>query len=301
MTRKPLTFDLNPLFSGPTMEARSRLGSPFRLLRLSEIDVDPDQPRRVFNSDALAELAASIKEFGVLCPVLVKVTAGGTYKLIAGERRYRACKLLGLETIPAIVEQDEEEGGDSLGKQLVENVQREDLSPMEKALAIGQLRDRLSLSVRDLAARLGLSKSAIQRSLEILSLPDDLHAALIAGAAESKVLLLSQIKDREHRKKIIPQLDDLSRTQIEALVAHCQETSSDQDSVSHRGTRNKVRESVSESVEDRRIAEDIQRALGTKVQLLRNSKKPAQGKLSIEFYSGEDLDEIYRRLAYQRS
>ena len=108
MARKNVQFELNPLLSGPTLQARTVSGSPYRELNIADIDVDPEQPRRVFDDEALAELAASIKEHGLLCPILVRLTAGGSYRVVAGERRFRASKLLGKETIPAIVESDED-------------------------------------------------------------------------------------------------------------------------------------------------------------------------------------------------
>ena len=300
MARKNLKFDLNPLLSGPTLEARAKSGSPYRLLPLSEIDADPEQPRRGFDPAGLAELAASIKEYGVLAPILVRVTAGGTYRVVAGERRLRASKLLGLDTIPAIIDSDDSEDQSTLAKQLVENIQREDLSPLERAHAMAQLRDKHSWSVREIARRLGASKSTVQRSLELLNLPDDLQAALAAGAVESKIALLTCIESKELRKQLLSELDEYSRDGLEQRIARL--VSGDQRDVSHSGTGGretrgrpkKGRGSL--SVEDRRIVEELQRALGTKVQLLRAKIKSGQGRLQLEFYSSEDLNEIYRRL-----
>ncbi len=296
MTRKSMAFEVNPLFTGPSLEARNRLGSPFRYLQISEIDVDPDQPRRVFNSELLEELAASIKKYGVLCPVLVRVTAGGSYRLVAGERRFRACKLLEMDTIPAIIDQEDPEGHDTLSKQLVENIQRENLSPMERALAIGQLRDRHSYSVREIAAYLGISKSLVQRSLDILSLPDDLQAALIAGASESKILLLAQIGDAELRKKLLNEIDTMSRVQLESAISLIQNAGGESGKVSHGGTQDKQDKKLANSLEDQRIIEEIQRSLGTRVVISRSVNKPGQGTLTLEFYSSDDLDEMLRRL-----
>ena len=232
MSRKPVTLDNNPLFGGPSLAERARSGSPFRYLSVVDIDVDPDQPRRVFSDESLAELANSIKEYGVLSPVLVQVTPGGTYRLIAGERRLRASRALGLSTIPAIIDSEVGDDATVLGKQLVENIQRENLAPMERALAIGHLREKFSLSIRDISKKLGISKSVVQRSLDVLSLPDDLQAALIAGASESKVLLLAQLEDKAERKKIIPQLADITRSQLEDIISGASQL----EVVSHGGT-----------------------------------------------------------------
>lgn len=291
MSRKSVTFDHNPLFGGPSLAERARSGSPFRYLTISDIDVDPEQPRRVFDDESIGELASSIQEFGVLCPILVQVTPGGTYRLISGERRLRAARSIGLTTIPAVIDSDDEEGSSVLGKQLVENLQREDLSAMERALAIGHLREKFGLSVREIAKKLGISKSLVQRSLEILSLPEDLQAALIAGAPESKVLLLARVEEVEVRKQLAGKLDNYTRAQLEQLLKEGR----DVESLSHGGTARKA-EKAKLSVEDQRIVNDLQKALGTKVQLTRKKGEPSNGRITLEFYSEEDLTEIYERL-----
>ncbi len=295
MARKNLKFEINPLLAGPTLEARAKSGSPYRLLPISEIDADPEQPRRTFETESLAELAASIKEFGVLSPILVRVTAGGTYRVVAGERRLRACRLLGLDTIPAIIDADDSETQSTLAKQLVENIQRQDLSPLEKGQAMAQLRDRHALSIRDIARRLGVSKSAVQRHLDLLTLPTDLKEALAAGAPESKILLLAQVSDEAARKELLAQLDQLSRDGLDSkLKALLGEKEGD---LSHRGTRSKSKKGrVSLSVEDKRIIDELQRSLRMKVQLLRAKKRSGQGRLVLEFYSAEDLNELFKKL-----
>lgn len=294
MARKKVNFEANPLLSGPSLASRSRLGSPYRELPLNDIDVDPDQPRRVFDTEALAELAASIKEYGVLCPILVRVTNGGTYRLIAGERRLRAAKLAGLELIPAIVDSDDGDSTSTLAKQLVENVQRQDLTAMERALAVGQLRDTYSWSVREIGKRLGVSKSFVQRSIDILALPDDLQAALIAGAAESKVLLLGRVEDRETRKELLSLIDTLTREELEQRVSALVGKAGGE-AVSHRGTAKQGKKSRL-STEDQRLVQELQRAVGTKVQLIRTAGRSGQGRLVIDFYSNDDLRDIFQRL-----
>lgn len=295
MSRKSVTFERNPLFGGPTLAERSRSGSPFRLLAISDIDVDPEQPRRVFNEESLAELASSIREYGVLCPILVRPTTGGTYRLIAGERRLRAAKIAGLDTIPAVIDSEEGESGEILGKQLVENLQREELSSMERALAIGHLRDRFGLSIRDISKKLGVSKGFVQRSIEVLALPDDLQAALIAGMSESKILLLSKVSDRDKRRELISRLEATTREELEELIRATEiESLADSDELYHGGTPEKQPKAI--SVEDQRIAQDIQNSLGSRVSISRSQQKPERGKLIVEFYSGDELSELYRRL-----
>ena len=299
MSKKPARFDLrtsakNPLLGGPSLAERARSGSPYREIPIHEIDVDPDQPRRVFEKEQLDELASSIREYGVLSPILVRTLDGGTFRLIAGERRLRAAKLAGLGTVPAVVDQTDDEQS-ILPKQLVENLQRADLTPMERALAFGHLRDKFGWGVREIGRQLGVSKTVVQRSLEILNLPDDLQAALIAGAAESKVLLLSQVADREMRKELLARLEATSREQLEFELAKLTGEDKDQGDLSRSGTlRRKKKDRISE--EDRRIIEEIQSALSTKVSIVRKPNQRSSGRLTIEFYSNDDLNEIYKRL-----
>ena len=186
---------------------------PYTILMLIQIN-----PEDLLIQSQSLNLASSIEAYGLLCPILVKLNAGGTYKLVSGERRLRACKALGLETIPVILDAEDGDVSVTLAKQLVENIQRTDLSSMEKAFAIGQMRDRFSLSIREIASQLGISKSSAQRSLDLLELPDDLQAALIDGASESKILALSKVKDVSKRKKLLENLEKLSRLELEALI-----------------------------------------------------------------------------------
>ncbi len=297
MVRKSVSLEHNPLLGGPSLQLRNRTGNPYREISLSEIDVDPDQPRRVFDPDALQELSESIRQYGVLSPILVRPAEGGTFRLIAGERRLRASMLAGLKSIPAVIDQNEDEGSSSiLPKQLVENLQRQDLSSLERAVAIGQLKTKFSWSVREIASKLGVSKSLVQRSIDILALPEDLQAALAGGAAESKILLLANVEDPEVRRQMLAQLDVYSREQLAEEIGKTGVKLGTGLSVSHGGTLKVDGKSPELSVEDSRIVDDLQRALGSRVALARSSRKPDGGKISIEFYGRDDLYEIYRRL-----
>ena len=293
MARKQINFSINPLFSGPSLGERNRSGSPYRELRLEDIDVDPDQPRRHFDEAALSELADSIKAHGVICPILVKPVDGGTFRIIAGERRYRAARIAGLTTIPAVVDQNDGENQAILAKQLVENLQRSDLTPTERALAIGQLKDVNNWSIREIASNLGISKGMVQRSLEILTLPDDLKAALDEGKPESKVLLLSKVHNRELRQALLLKVDELTRDILELEIEKVVDGSSS-DSY-HGGTKANEKNKTS-SPEDLRISEELQRNLGTRVEIIRKKGNSQQGKIQIDFYSDDDLRNIFTKL-----
>jgi ParB family chromosome partitioning protein len=191
--------------------------------------------------------------------------------------------------VPAII--DRSLDGDkerTLAIQLVENLQRADLSPLERAQAMGMLRDSFGLSIRDIADRLGVSKSLVHRSLDLLALPPDLIVALQNGASESKILLLSKIDDEDLRATYLREIEEITRSDIEAHLK----------SRSTRGTIAETRDSKDETIdpEDRRIADEIQRAVGVRVRLQREGRNSNRGRLVLEFYSEDDLQEIFRKL-----
>lgn len=285
VNKRKLVFANNPLLSGPALGERDKIGIPYRELKITSIDRDPNQPRKSFDQEKLQELASSIKTYGVLNPIFVRPSGTpGRYLLIAGERRLRASELAGRDTVPALVDQEAVTTGErTMAMQLVENLQRSDLTPLERAYAIGTLRDNFNLSIRDIAERLGVSKSMVQRSLEILNLPDDLMNALREGASESKILLLAKIDDEEIRASYLKELDVLTRGQLEK-------------DLSRRRAAGIETGSQVVSVEDQRISSEIQQALGLKVRLQRSVSAPESGRVVIEFYSESDLKEIFRKL-----
>ena len=272
--------------AGPALDERAKGGIPYREIPLSAIEADPHQPRQTFDEEKLQELADSIKLYGVLSPILVRAgQLPGRYTVISGERRFRAAHLAGLSSIPAMVNHGEDVQGRTLAIQLVENLQRDDLTPIERAHAIGALRDGNSLSIRDIAEKLSISKSAVQRSLDILQLPDDLLNALRQGASESKVLLLAKIEDEQLRATYLKDLDLLTRAQLEKNLGKGR---TDNDDVT--GEPKVI------NAEDLRISDEIQRALGMKVKLIRSNSSSDSGKLMVEFYAEGDLQILFRKL-----
>lgn len=293
--KKNVAFGANPLLAGPSLVERGRSGSPFREVRLDDIDFDPDQPRRVFDEEGLNELAASIKEYGILAPVLVRALDGGTFRLVAGERRVRAAKMAGLEVVPAVVDLSETDKGVNLAKQLVENLQRRDLSSMERALAIGQLRETEGWSIREIASRLSVSKGFVQRCLEVLALPDDLKAGLVEGGSESKILLLKQVKNEDIRRELLARIDDYSRSQLDEAITSLLAADNE---VYHGGTQAQEKKKKPSKLEirDKRTADELCKVLGTKVRIVRSSPDKKRGRLLIDFYSEEDLKGLYKQL-----
>lgn len=288
---KKLVLQNNPLLSGPAYGDRERSGVPYREIALDAIDRDLNQPRVNFDDEKLEQLSSSIQKYGVLSPILV--TPGsmpGRYLLIAGERRLRASRMAGLSTIPAILDKENsDEDGRTLAMQLVENIQRADLTPLERAHAISALKEANELSIREVADRLGISKSMVQRSLELLDLPDDLLNALRNGASESKVLLIAKVEDERERSLYLKNIDVLTRSEISGQI---KESSEKEGRVA---TRSPGKKKAELDPEDARIADEIQRSLGMRVTMTRSGSSE-RGKLQIEFYSDDDLQELFRKL-----
>jgi ParB family chromosome partitioning protein len=287
MSKRSFSFSNNPLLGGPALDERRQSSVPYKEIPISALEADPNQPRQTFDQDRLAELSESIRMYGVLSPILVRPgKLPGRYQIVSGERRFRAAQLAGLASMPAIVSSNEEGDSKTLAIQLVENIQRADLTPLERAHAIGALRDGHSLSIRDIAEKLGISKSAVQRSLEILELPDDLLNALREGAAESKVLLLSKIADESERAGYLKDLDTLTRSELEKSIERGDKSS----------TARPVSGDKAISAEDLRISDELQRGLGMRVRLLRSRPEAMGGKVVIDFSNEDDLQIIFRKL-----
>jgi ParB family transcriptional regulator, chromosome partitioning protein len=164
----------------PTIPPEGSEATPeLRRLPVALISPNPRQPRQAFGEETLLALAESVRERGLLQPVLVRPRAGGTYELIAGERRWRAAQLAGLETVPAVVREHEDR--ESLELALIENMAREDLNPVEEARACALLVEELSLTREDVGRRVGRSRVAVSNLLRLLDLPDEILALLVEG------------------------------------------------------------------------------------------------------------------------
>ena len=171
-------------------DAARDVGGPVSTLPLREIEPDKDQPRKDFDEQALSELADSIARHGLLQPIAVRAAAGGAYKIIAGERRWRAARLAGLSEVPVVIK--DVTYAEAMELALIENLQREDLDPVEEAMGYRQLMERCELTQEQTAQKIGKSRSAIANSLRLLNLPDDVLAFLKEGklsTGHAKVLL----------------------------------------------------------------------------------------------------------------
>ena len=264
---------------------------PVFLIETGHITANPDQPRREFNEDELRELAASIREFGILQPIIVskieKETPTGTeveYQLIAGERRWRAAKLLGLERVPAIIKSlrlDRER----LELAIIENVQRANLNPIESARAFARLQDQFKLTQREIAARLGKSRESIANTVRLLQLPTQIQDAVSKGqVSESQGRLLLSVVDLSHQHNLF---EDLLRNNLSVreLKHRIQKTKPAMETIAAPAP---IADPVTEQLQ-----KELEEALGAKVSVERSGET---GKLIITFYSPEELQGIVEKL-----
>src|SRR5689334_22161602 len=182
-------------------EAGEREGAELREVAVELVSPNPDQPRKRFDEDALQALAESVEERGVLQPVLVRPRAGGTFELVAGERRWRAAQIAGLQTLPALVQQRDD--AQSLEVALIENMAREDLNPVEAARAVAALVEELGLTREEVGRRVGRSRVAVSNLLRLLDLPDEALALVEDGSlteGHGRALLLAD--DHTERRRL---------------------------------------------------------------------------------------------------
>jgi ParB family transcriptional regulator, chromosome partitioning protein len=251
-------------------------------IAISRIRPNPRQPRQRIGQAELETLAASITAHGVLQPILVIETIDG-YQLVAGERRLRAAQLAGLDRIPAIVRQLADR--DQLELALVENLQREDLGPLEEAHAFRSLIDEFGLSQEDIAARVGRARSTIANTLRLLDLDERVQAALVEGSiSEGHARAIGGLATDQQARVVTTVVEQqLSVRQTEELVRRLREPRP----IALEATQPRLEPELE------RVEEELRRALGTKVTLARSRRG---GRIVIEYYSDEELGQLYDRL-----
>ncbi len=259
-------------------------------IALGSIRPNPNQPRRRFDAAELATLAASIREHGVLQPILVTETLDG-YRLVAGERRLRAAAEAGLERIPAIVRQLDDRA--QLEVALIENLQREDLDAIETAHGFRRLTDEFGFNHEQIAARVGRARSTVANTLRLLDLAPSVQDAIAdrrLTEGHGRALGGLSVEHQEHvLGSVIDQ--DLSVRQTEELVRRLR---GPRDSPTRSATLPATDPAAASAAADfERVEEDLRRALGTKVSLARSRRG---GRIVIEYYSDEELGRLYERL-----
>lgn len=264
-------------------------GIEIQMLGLDVIVPNPDQPRKSFDMDSLSELSESIRHQGILQPVIVE-KKDSSYVIVAGERRYRAAKIAGLTEIPVLVKTFTE--GQRLEVALIENIQRENLNPIEEAKAFRYLLDRAKISQEELATRIGKKRSTIANSVRLLNLPKQVQNALIskaisAGHARAIMSVVNPSEQTILLNKIIT--DHLSVRQAEQIAQ-------DMNNGARAARRKKKKSSKQRPLEITHVEEKFLEACGSKVHIKGTLEK---GSVEIAFYSSDDLKRIYSMIAHK--
>jgi ParB family transcriptional regulator, chromosome partitioning protein len=249
-------------------------------IAIDQIDANPLQPRRLFQQERLAELAQSIIANGIIQPLVVR-KVGERYQLVAGERRWRAAKLANLPRVPVVVQEIPDER--LLEITLIENIQREDLNPIETAVAFDRMGRELSLTAEEIGQRTGKDRTTIVNSTRLLQLPPDLQQLvaerrLSAGHARCLLTLPTADLQREVAERSVAQ--GWSVRQMERTTQKMME-----------GRKPKTVDEVQADPNVKAAIQEMERVLGTKVRIVEKAKQ--KGRIEIEFYSAEDLDRIY--------
>ncbi len=264
---------LDALFGPAPEEEQIKEDDTLKNLKITEVEPNRDQPRKNFDQESLEELAESIKEYGLIQPIVV-TQKDGYYSIIAGERRWRASKLAGLTEIPAIIREDDEKINSEIS--LIENMQREDLNPYEKAVGIRTLIDNYGLTQEEVAKKLGKGRSTIANMVRVLNLePRVLEMAKNGKISEGYCKALLAITDPEKQYRTAIQMLERGSTvrQVEKK-AKTKETKEEQE-------RNHI---LYKSIED-----NFQSFFGSKVRLDAGKRR---GKIIIEYTSNDDLERI---------
>lgn len=283
-TQEPLPHPVEeahePAAAAILSEPKPPAGVPMDLA-VSAIDPNPYQPRKDFDEAPLQELMQSIASNGIIQPLVVRPKPGGRYELVAGERRLRAAEALGLATIPAVIRDVPEER--MLELALIENIQREDLNPIEKAAAFRDYLQRYHLTQDAAAQRMGLDRATIANHLRLLELPQDIQvlvrkSAISMSHARTIAALSDPAQQLTMAKKVIRQ--GLSVRQLERAVAQLQ------------STRQRARAaSAANSAQAVAIEEELRRLFGTRVRIHEGPRK-GTGSIVIEYYTLDDFDRI---------
>ena len=252
-------------------------------LKITEIEPNREQPRKNFNEDALLELAESIKNFGLIQPIIVQKKEE-YYEIIAGERRWRAAKIAGLKEVPVIIRTFSEL--ESVEIALVENIQRENLNPIEEAHAYRRLMEEFHLKQDEIAEKVAKSRTAVTNAMRLLKLDERVQQMVVDDMISTgHARALISIEDPEEQINLAHQIFDekMSVREVERLVQKMQE-----------GRKEKKKKEEREDLFCRDIGEKLKEILGTKVVI--RHQKNNKGKIEIEYYSNDDLDRIFSLL-----
>lgn len=268
--------------------ADQREKEPVKQVKISLVEPNRDQPRKKFSEESLAELADSIKQYGIIQPLIVQ-DKKDYYEIIAGERRWRAAKMAGLKEIPIIVRDITQQ--EVMEISLIENIQREDLNPIEEALAYKRLLEEFNLKQEEVAKRVSKSRTAVTNSMRLLKLTGEVQQMVIDGKLTmGHARCLVTVEDPELQKEIALQVIDknLSVRETEKLMKKLQKLQENAES-ENETEKKKTEESALTAIYEN-IAEQMKSILGTKVEIRRKDRE--KGKIEIEYYSHDELDRL---------
>ena len=280
-----MTTEPEVVFQTPPVAEKA---SAFQLIPIVMIMANAEQPRKTFNAETIEELANSIREKGVLQPIIVKKKNEGAYEIVCGERRFRAATLCGLTEVPAIIK--DIAGEDLLEWALIENIQREDLNPLEEADAYQRLVEERMISQEEVAKRVGKSRAAVTNTLRLLRLPPEVKEYLVdgrlsAGHARALLGLLSPEHQRHMAKRIAE--ENLSVRQVEAIVNR---------SNAHKRKAKTARHLSAEIVD---LETRLTHLLGTQAKIYPR-KNQKEGRVEIQYFSLDDLDRVLQKIGLPR-
>ena len=267
------------------MEFEGKPGEQVQIVKLTKVEPSREQPRKQFDADALQELAESIKQFGVLQPLLVQKKED-YYEIIAGERRWRASKLAGLKEVPVIVKEFTEQ--EAVEISLIENIQREDLNPIEEAMAYKRLMEEFHLKQDAIAERVSKSRTAVTNSMRLLKLDDRVQQMLIdemISTGHARALLALESKDAQAEAAVKVFDEKLSVRETERVVKELLNPVQKKEEK----PKNQAEELVYKNLEEK-----IKQIIGSKVAI--NRRTDNKGKIEIEYYSQEELERIVELL-----
>lgn len=261
--------------SAPAVEEK-----PDKMVKITMVEPNRDQPRHKFDEAALNELADSIKQYGIISPIIVQ-DRKDHYEIIAGERRWRAAKIAGLKEIPVIIKNFTEQ--EIVEISLIENIQRENLNPIEEALAYKRLLTEFNLKQEEVAERVSKSRTAVTNSMRLLKLADEVQQMIIdekitTGHARALITIEDTEKQIEIAKKVVD--EKLSVRDIEKLVKDLNKPKKEK----------KAAKQIKNEFIYQDIEEKLKQSFGTKVSV--TPKEDGSGKIEIDFYSSDDLDRI---------
>lgn len=284
MAKKGLGRGLGALLdAGAVVETTTENEKDVKKIKITQIEPNKTQPRTDFDEEKIEELADSIREYGLIQPIVVKLNKNGYYTIIAGERRWRASRKAGLKEIPAVIKDVSEQTEKEIT--LIENIQREDLNALEEAAGIKELMDVYGLTQEEVAQKIGRSRPAVANILRLLNLPEEIQklvkdGTLSQGHARALLAVEDKVKAQEIAKLIIAQ--DMSVRQTEAYIANLSKVKT---------VKKPTKEEIEISRHIKALEESLSSELGTKIKIVNKKNK---GKIEIPYNSSEDFDRIIK-------